>query len=312
MKILITGGSGFIGSHLVKRLLEIGHDIEILTRFTDKNLKTLKSKKLTITEGDITDAQLQKKIVIEKDICIYLAFNYGGENGSSMLISDTLPAIQIADNCAINGVKHFIYTSSTAVNDFVYKSEHAKIEGSIHNVDKNTKHNPASYYGATKSAIENYLNAIANLTNMNVTIVRPGYTFGKHLFSNSTVHSNKPFLSMFKNAIDGDEINVIKNDGVQFIAVEDLIEIYLSVINKKCSHKMYLGVSNQHIKWENIALKIIEICNSKSKLKINDRGWNDPILFDASDIKNDFGLEFSPWNKLVEHLHFLLGKVQKN
>lgn len=310
MNILIIGGTGFIGSHLVTKLLNLGHSLELLTRFPERYTISSEFNNLTLTKGCITDLELHKDLVKGKDICIYLAFNYSEGNASSMLVSDALPAIQIADSCVSAGVKHFIYTSSTAVNDYVYKSDTAKIEGHIHNVDEKTKHNPISYYGATKSATEIFLNALSFITKMKVNIIRPGYTFGRHLFSSSTVHSDNPFLSILNDAMEGKDINIIKNDGVQFIAAEDLIKIYVNTITDSTSSKMYLGLSNQCITWEVVASKIIELCKSKSKIKIEDRGWKEPILFDVSAIKKDFGLEFNPWNKLVEHFCFLEKKIK--
>ena len=74
MNILLTGGTGFIGSHILIKLLAEGHQIEILARNPNKIPRLLTEKNISITKGDITNTNLFDKIAKGKDICIYVAY----------------------------------------------------------------------------------------------------------------------------------------------------------------------------------------------------------------------------------------------
>ena len=291
MNILLTGGTGFIGSYIVVELNKV------------PGLKKIKG--IEIVEWKINDLDSLDKIVQGKDACIYVVLNYNDHSAHEMLLDDTLPTVNLADTCARLGVKHFIYTSSCAANDFVYKTETARIGGaSKYNVYENTKQNPASYYGATKASTENFLNAISFETKMKINIVRPGFTFGNPVIEGATIYSDKRFVEMCRNAKEGKDIKVTKNDGTQFLWAGHLAEIYIKVLEQGVNRTMYFALSKYYISWEKIAVEVIKLFNSKSKLIVEDKGWGEPIMFDVAAIKRDFNLEFDPWEKLIEHIEY--------
>ena len=73
MKILITGGGGFIGSHVVERALQQGHEVVVLDDFstaTSSNLKSVeKNQSLKIVQGSVLDQELVENLVEEVDGC---------------------------------------------------------------------------------------------------------------------------------------------------------------------------------------------------------------------------------------------------
>lgn len=81
MKILVTGGAGFIGSHLVERLLNLGHEVSVLDDFSTGSRKNLESifeeKNLHIVEGSVLDSELVSEQVSNSDYIFHLAAAVG-------------------------------------------------------------------------------------------------------------------------------------------------------------------------------------------------------------------------------------------
>ena len=305
MNVLLTGGTGFIGSHIAVELVNRGHNVTILARNQNKIPALKKMRRIEIIEGEIENRNLLTTLAGGKDACIHVALILRDNSARDMLLADTLVTVTLADICAAAGVKHFIYTSSCAANDFVYKTETARIGGAaLYNVYEHTRQNPASYYGASKAASENYLNAVSFQTPMKVNIVRPGFTFGNPVVEGAPIYSDGRFAEMFRNIRQGKGVRVTKNDGTQFLWAGHLAEIYSSVLEKGVNRAMYFALSRDYVSWEEIAARAITLCNSSSKLIVEDKGWGEPIMFDVGAIKRDFDLEFDAWDKLPEHLEY--------
>ncbi len=308
MNILLTGGTGFIGSYVLMALLEQNHNVTVLARNASKVPAFQKMQNVEVLEIPMTDFEGIKKALKGKDAVIHVALNYNDNSAYDMLTNDTVPTIFLASEAAKAGVKHFIYTSSTAALDSIYSAPNtATIGDSNYHADLETKHQPQSYYGATKAASEDFLLSIAGSTDMRVNIVRPGYTFGNPVVDDSFSQPDSRFKDIAQNATQGKDIEVIKNDGTQFIWAGDLAKIYISLLNSNNNKTVYFGLTNSFTSWEKIAQKTISLANSSSKLVVKDLGWGDkPIMFDVSKYTEDFGLKFSPHPHLEEHISFLV------
>jgi UDP-glucose 4-epimerase len=79
MKYLITGGSGFIGSHLAERLLDQGHSVTVIDNLsTGSNNNLLKVKKnIKFHHGNVLDKPLMEKLIAESDYVVHLAAALG-------------------------------------------------------------------------------------------------------------------------------------------------------------------------------------------------------------------------------------------
>jgi UDP-glucose 4-epimerase len=305
MKIFLTGGTGFIGSYVARELSRKGHYVSILARNPKKVPALEKLPGIEIIAGDITDFNTIKKMMAGKDVCIHIALHWGN-TAVEMLLNDTHSSVKIFELAAVAGVKEIIYTSSTAVNDWVYMDESSRTGGEKNTVFENTKQQPVSYYGATKGATELYLNAIAFNYKIKANIIRPGYTFGNPVVTGANMQSDKRFSSIVENARRNESIELIKNDGTQFIWAGDLAKIYSEIIDASVNGKMYFGLGNRFITWESIANETVSLLGSKSKIIIKDLGWPDkPALFDVEAIKRDFGLSFDSMHHIKEHIRYL-------
>ena len=308
MKIFLTGGTGFIGSHVLMKLLQNGHNVTVLARNKNKIPALHKLSDVKIIEGSVGDYKLIEKSITGHDACIHVALFWGEPGAYKMLENDTAASAFLADAAAKAGCKQFIYTSSTAVNDYFYMVPGNEREDKSKLVLVSSKQKPVTYYGATKAATENFMLAISYQTNMKVNIVRPGYTFGNPAHAGAPTQADNRFKDIALNAKNGVNIEITKNDGTQFIYAGDLAEIYIRILNSGVNRKTYFGLSKEFYSWHEVAKEAVKLANSKSNIKIVDKGHdNDPVIFDVSDIKNDFGLVFNPRNQIIEHLKYYQG-----
>lgn len=309
MKVILTGGTGFIGSHILMQLVNAGHSVTVFARNANKVPAIQKLPQVQVLEISMTDFDKIPEAVKGHDACIHVALNYNDTSAYEMLMSDTAASIFLASECAKAGVSHFIYTSSTAANDSVYGASNLPTIGDTNcHVTTGCKHAPHSYYGATKAATENFLFGIAGQTNMRINIIRPGYTFGNPAIEGGDTQPDRRFHSIAEAAAKEQNITLTKNDGTQFIWAGDLAKIYTAVLHSNVNKHTYFGLSNAFTSWEAVAKEAITISNSKSKIILNDLGWSDkPIMFDVSDIKKEFGYDFSPYPHINDHVKYLVG-----
>jgi UDP-glucose 4-epimerase len=219
----------------------------------------------------------------------------------------------LSDAAAAAKVKHFIYTSSTAANDSLYMGARDEAEKDIKSVTATTKQHPATFYGATKAASENFVTAQSHVSPMRVNIIRPGYVFGNPVVPGGSIQGDTRFRDIVSSAVQNKTISVIKHDGTQFIWAGDLAQLYAKVLHGNMNQKTYLGLSRKFVSWHDIARAAVEKTGSKSRVELVDKGWEENGSFwDVSGMKKDFGLEFDPWQKILEHLdHYIALEKQR-
>lgn len=145
MNILITGGAGYIGSLLTKKLLDSNYKVTILDRLdwgVKPILQFISNKNLTVYKDDIRNTDLVEKLVKNSDMVIHLA----GIVGFPACSADPINAKLINEDASDN----LCYICEKYNKKIIYSST-GSIYGRIKNVvDENTKPNPLSLYGITK------------------------------------------------------------------------------------------------------------------------------------------------------------------
>jgi UDP-glucose 4-epimerase len=296
MKIFLTGGTGFIGSYAAAALLKAGHSLSILARNPQKLPVLAEQPGVDIIKGSLTDFDIVALGVKNKDAVIHVALGWG-DTPVEMLKNDTLPSVFLMQQAQAAGVKHFIYTSSTAALGRLSAD-----------VDEESKTKPVDYYGATKASSENFLLAAAFRSSMRANVIRPGYTFGNPVMEGATTQPDRRFHEIAAAAVRGEDITVIKYDGTQFIQAADLAQVYLSVLESEVNRQIYLGLGREFITWEEIAVEAISLSGSKSRIILQDQGYSaNPFYYRVNKIAHDFNLEFTARDKITAHLQYLCG-----
>lgn len=246
--ILVTGGAGFIGSHLCERLLGKGIKIICLDNFDtfyDPRIKMKNAEEIAkkfpdlfdLATGDIRNAE-QVKGILQKDkmdFVIHLAARAGVRPSISepLLYQDIniRGTIVLLEACKEYGVKNFIFASSSSVY-----GENKKIPFS----EKNLAIQPVSPYGATKRAGELLCYAYHHLYGINIACLRIFTAYGPRQRPEMAIHK-------FTRRIDRGEKIPIYGDGSSrrdYTYIDDLIDGILGVIDYHQGFEIYnLGES---------------------------------------------------------------------
>jgi len=171
---LVTGGAGFIGSHLVDRLVEDGLDVTVIDNLQAGKLENLDDVKdrITFIKGDVRDVELLKEVIRDIDVVFILGANasvpYSVENPRYDFETNALGTFNILDASVNSDVKKVVYASSAAVYG---EPEYTPID------EKHPLH-PISPYGASKLAGETTGMAFKETYGLNFASIRIFNTYG--------------------------------------------------------------------------------------------------------------------------------------
>lgn len=214
-KVLVTGGAGFIGSHIVDKLIEENYEVVIVDNLytgTKKNLK----KSVDFYKCDITSEEIYH--IIEKckpEYIIHQAAQVSVSKSIKEISRDAevnvLGSIKLIDAAIKNHVKKIVFASSAAVY------------GNPIHVPVDIKHpiNPLSPYGLSKYTIEKYLKLAKEIYGLDFAILRYSNVYGPRQSSNG----EGGVVSIFFNNIINNLPIEIHGDGNQtrdFIYVKDV------------------------------------------------------------------------------------------
>lgn len=175
MKVLVTGGAGFIGSHVVDTLIEAGHNVVVVDNLWEHGGGKMENvnPKASFYKMDIRDPALQTVFEEERPEAIcHLAAQHSVKISTDDPVHDAsvniLGLINLLQNATRFGVRKIIFSSSGATYGTVEKMP----------VDETVTQHPESPYGTTKMASEYYLRFWKNMHDLDFTILRYGNVYG--------------------------------------------------------------------------------------------------------------------------------------
>jgi UDP-glucose 4-epimerase len=117
------------------------------------------------------------------------------------------------------------------------------------------------------------------------------------------------FPTIVKNAKNNEPILLTKESGTQFIWAGDQAKIYAAVIASNLNRRIFTGVGVEFITWEQIARYAVQHVGSKSQIVLEEKPGAGPgDRFDVSAIEKEFGLKFTSFEKMKEHVAYLAGR----
>lgn len=265
MKMLITGGAGFIGSHLCDKYVGEGYNLICLDNFMSGNLNNVRHlldyRNFKLIRGDIRDIELLDKLMRGVDVVFHLAAQVHVDRSyvepKLTYEVNVMGTQNILEMARIHDVKRVIYVSSS------------EVYGSAQYVPIDEKHplNAPHPYGASKIAADRMCNAYIQTYGLDIAILRLFNTFGPR----QRDIGYGGVISIFTRRVLSNIPPIIYGDGLQtrdFTYIEDMVRAFDLVLkyDKPLQEPINFG-SGKEVSILDLANMIIKICGKEGFLK---------------------------------------------
>jgi len=266
MKYLVTGGAGFIGSHIVDYILAHGDKVVVYDNFSTGKKSFIQHHKnnanFTLVEGDVLDTKKLTESMKGVDFVFHMAAHAdvrSGFNDHSIDHVQNLEGTQsVLEAMFANGVKKIAFASTSSIYG----------DAEIHPTPENSPMNPTSLYGATKAACEHFIVDILKKLKDNPKVL--------DLLSDGTPRKSSIYVldgvsAMFTGIEKAkDKINVINIGHDDILSVDQIVDIILEAAQSTVKKKYQGG--NRGWKGDN---NFVHLSNEKLKAL----GWKPRLSF---------------------------------
>ena len=256
MKVLVTGGAGFIGSNVVAEMLSAGFQVCVVDDLSSGYLQNIKHlidhNDIEFINGDIRDEQLMQKACKGIDGVCHLAASVGRQRSIDYPIADSsinlLGTVNVLESMRKNGVKHIVYSSSAAIFG---ELQHPTI-------DENHPQNADSPYGVSKLAAEKMILAYCDIHGLSAVCLRYFNIYGVN--QRFDMYGN--VIPIFAKRIFSGQPITIYGDGTQtrdFVNVKDVARANRVALTSNKRKEIYNVGSGSSITINNLAKRMINL-----------------------------------------------------
>ncbi|MEK3935479.1 NAD-dependent epimerase/dehydratase family protein [Sporosarcina sp. FSL W7-1349] len=288
-KVLVTGGCGFIGSHVVKALKEKGCSVAIIDNLSTGSLRNISDLEAEVYQVSILNKSLSDIFFEFKPDCIIHLAAQGSVSKSLLDMNhdaevNILGLLNLIDLAVKHDVEKFVFASSAAVY------------GEPNNLPITVDHelNPLSPYGLSKLTAEKYLSLASKNNGLNSTILRFSNVYG----INQRSDNEGGAISIFIDNVLKGIAPTIHGDGNQtrdFINVKDVVNaIILAAFNETTG--IFNVSSNNSIRVRDIVDIILRELNSNLSIKYEDNRIGD---IKHSLLNNDKTMNILNWKPQI-------------
>ena len=239
-KILITGGTGFIGSHLAELCIKKGYKVTVFDRYNPNyNLGNLAGspfkEKIKFIFGDIRDYDSVNNAINKNDIVFHLAaligIPYSYISPNAYLKTNVEGTYNVLESCKNNKIKKIIITSTS------------EVYGSAKYIPIDEKHplQPQSPYSASKISADNLALSYFYSFNLPVAIIRPFNTYGPRQSQRAIIPT---IINQIINSKDGNIELGNLSPTRDFSYVEDTCEAFIKFINSSKSFGKVINIGS--------------------------------------------------------------------
>ena len=276
MRILVTGGAGFIGSHVVDRLINDGHEVVVIDNLSSGKMEFIEhhmnSEKFKFIKGDLLDFDLLKKVVKDFDVVYHIAANpdvrLGAKDTKVHMQQNVIATYNLLEAMRINDVRDIVFTSTSTVYGEAKKIPTPEDYGPLI---------PISLYGASKLAAEALITSYAHTFDMKSVI----YRFANIIGPRSTHGVIYDFIMKLRK--NPRELEIL-GDGYQtksYLYVEDCVDaILFGYENRREDVEIFNIGSEDWINVRKIADIVVEEMNLENvqyKFTGGKRGWKGDV-----------------------------------
>jgi UDP-glucose 4-epimerase len=241
MKILVTGGSGFLGSHVADALSDAAHDVTI---FDIRKSPYLRPDQKIIT-GDILDQKCLDSIVKNQDVIYHFAGISDIDECATRPVDTTryniLGTVQLLEACRRFGIKRFVFASSA----YVYSDS-------------------GSFYAASKQACESFIENFSKLYDLKYTCLRYGSLYGTRSDKRNSIYK------LIQQAVqDGKIVYRGTGDEVrEFIHVQDAAQVSVVILQPEFENQNIILTGTEKMRYIDLLEMIKEMLGNKIQIEI--------------------------------------------
>lgn len=269
-KILITGSTGFVGKHLVPKLVNEGYEILEITRDIAKSTNLFKdtTSKLLLDDDNFKDKIVAFKPAIVIHLASYLTSSDNWTDVEKLVNTNILFLSKILDAVSSVDLKLFVNTGTFA--------EYFKGDDVLQ---------PAYFYAATKTASRAIVDYYANAYNFKQTTIVPYTIYGGN-------DSQKKIIDIiFDSTLNEKPLDLSPGEQVlDFIHINDVTNFYISVVNNlkklpnKTNFKLGTGIGHN---LKQVAIYIEEITSRKTNINWGGKDYrNSDVMFAIANLEN--------------------------
>lgn len=248
LNVLVTGGSGFLGSHISDELSERGHHVTV----TDLVDSPWIREDQEMIVGDITDNDFLNKVLKGKDVVYHLAaladLNAAKDRPIDTVNTNVLGTVNLLDKAVKQEVKRVVFASSV----YVYSRE-------------------GGFYRCSKQACENYIEEFNNVYDLDYTILRYGSLYGPRADEANGVYR------LLKQAM---EVGKVQHRGSpqdkrEYIHVLDAAKLSVDILDEQFKNTHVVITGNDVLKIEDLFFMFSEILGKEIQQKyIEGEEWD--------------------------------------
>ena len=270
MNVLVTGGSGFVGSHVVDKLLDKGHQVRVL------DVQSSHLKNVDYINGSILDLDAVKKAISEVDVIYHFAgvSNIDKVKGNPLetIEFNILGSANLIEQARIQKINRFLLASSVYVFDR---------GGHLYTYSKRVSEDLCRYY--------------QELYDLPFSILRLATAYGPR-------SRGEDVISIFvKNSMEGQTMSV-KGGGSQirnFIYVEELAEGCVKALSEKCKNNIITLAGNEQINIRELSFLVRKLFNGQVSIDMESENNRDSDYLGV--IENvDESYEMLDWKPAID------------
>ena len=244
MKIIVTGGSGFLGSHVADELSKRGHEVTIFDKKKSKWIKP--EQKMYI--GDILNAKDLENVINGADVVFHFAALADIDKAlknpietANINIFGTVLALELSHK---HKIKRFVHASTIYVNS-----------------------KEGGFYRCSKKAAEDYVEEYQNTRDLNYTVLRFGSLYGERSDNSNGV------TSIINRAINTGEVSYSgsKNSVREYIHIKDAAKASVDILKEKFKNKYVILTGKKRIKVYDLLKKLAKILKISKNIKFIDK-----------------------------------------